>query len=74
MKVYLIQLEETNKKLVPLGNLSNCHCKSCQKKNITFLIGLYIYECPSEATIIDFIIRCFKRPFLWLHLFQDASF
>lgn len=32
MEVYLIQLEETNKKLVPLDNLSNCHCKPCQKK------------------------------------------
>lgn len=33
MEVYLIQLGETNKKLVPLDNMSNCHCKPCQKKN-----------------------------------------
>lgn len=44
MKVYLIQLEETNKKLVPLGNLSNCHCKSCQKK-----ISHFSSDCISTS-------------------------
>lgn len=33
MEMYLVHLEQVNKKIVPLDNLRNCNCKLCQKSH-----------------------------------------